>query len=249
MPHLDLHLHRAHHVRAGERAGDLNMRTVFIGFSFEQDRSLAAHVETLLDSHGIRSVTGEVLGGGALTPAVEDRIAKADAFVGLLTARTQLPNGEYTTHGWVRDELVIARLKQKPAVALVDHRVALNGAYQEHERIRFDTTEPLAAFLKLSLTISEWKRNSERLIRVRVLPDSLSRRLRDAPGCQFRITNEGKRGKWQHGELSLEIGGLFAFVRGAGENSLIELRIRRGNEVWASLAAPQWIHLRLRMGV
>ncbi len=245
---LDWATTSAHHERAWEDASQLAMRTAFIGFNFERDRALAGHVEALLESHGIRSVTGEVLGGGALTPAIVKRIAQADGFIGLLTAREPTGNGEYSTHSWVHDELVVAKTKRKPAVALVDPRVKLNGAYQEDEKITFDAADPLPAFVKLSLTISQWKADYGRLIKVRVLPESLGRRLGAARYCEYRLINDGRPGKWQRGELFNEVGGLVAYVPGTSDNSLIELRITRGDQTWASPAAPQFMHLWLKQG-
>ena len=51
---------------------------VFLAYAFrDQDRDLVADVEALFESHNVRLVTGEQLGGQALTPAVKERILES----------------------------------------------------------------------------------------------------------------------------------------------------------------------------
>ena len=84
------------------------MRTVFLSCHFgDADRDLMRQVEGLLESHGLRVITGEEPGGGPLTPAVMKRIAESDALVALMTKRNNPP--DYGgTHPWVVDDLKYA---------------------------------------------------------------------------------------------------------------------------------------------
>jgi TIR domain len=219
--------------------------TVFLAFSFQRrDEELVRRVEALLESHGVRVETGENLGGQALTPAVKKRIEDSDALVALLTRRDQLVGGGWSTHDWVRDELNHARTKRKLAIALVEAGINTGGAYQEHERIEFDPRTESVALVKLSQNIAEWKRQVGGLIKVRILPDDLSQTLASLPGgakCEARITREGKTSKWLGATLVPEPGGVYAYVRGALEDALIQLRVKVPGETWMSRSVPQWM--------
>src|SRR5713101_9048875 len=95
------------------------MKTIFLSWHFgDSDRELVRQVDGLLGSHGLRTITGEELGGGALTPEVMDLIAKSDALVALMTKRNEPPHYG-GTHPWVVDEFKHAKFLNKPAIALV----------------------------------------------------------------------------------------------------------------------------------
>jgi len=152
---------------------------IFLSHSFDPaDRPLAEIVSALLESFEIRPITGEVLGGGALTPEVMGGIDGCDGLVALLTPRQAKPDGLFSTSQWVRVELNYARARRMRAIAVVDVQVDLEaGAYQENERVNYDSASPSAAFLKLARVIGLWKREAGRLLKVRILPDTLARRL------------------------------------------------------------------------
>jgi len=229
------------------------MLKVFLGFSFDDaTRPLAAAVEGLLESHEAQVITGEDLGGGSVTQAVEARIEQAHALVALLTPDERKANGRYACKPWVHDELIIARTRQKLAIAVLDDRVEPGGAYKEHELIPFLAEAPLPAFLKLSRTIGQWKRQIGRLVRVRILPDTLAQKVADSADsnggepCESRLVAvDGVSGPWQAAPVVHEIGGTFAYVRGAQDDTRVQLRITLGNEVWQSPAANQWMDLKL----
>jgi hypothetical protein len=70
------------------------VKDVFVSFHYdERTRKLARQVEELLESHGLHAVTGDVLGGGALTAETKAQIAEADALIALLTRRELRPDG------------------------------------------------------------------------------------------------------------------------------------------------------------
>jgi hypothetical protein len=219
--------------------------TVFLAFGFQRrDEELVRRVEALLESHGVRVETGENLGGRALTPAVKKRIEACDGLVALLTRRDRIVGGGWSTHDWVRDELNHARTKRKLAIALVEAEVKSGGVYQEHERIEFDQRTEAVALIKLSLTIAEWKQQLGGLVKVRILPDELSQTLaslQDRVRCEVRITRQGRPTKWLGATLVPEPGGVYAYVRGALEDALIQLRVKVPGETWISRSVPQWM--------
>lgn len=225
------------------------MFKVFLAFSFQpEDEDLVRRVEALLESHGVQVDTGEVLGGQALTAAVKKRIDQCDALVALLTRRDKITGGGWTTHPWVRDEINYARTKKKPSIAFMDLAVKDGGAYQEHERIDYDPKKEGLALLKLSQTVGEWRQQFGHLVKIRILPESLGRKvgaLAEEVKCDGRLTRQGKTAQWTSATVVPEPGGTYAYIRGAHEDSLIQIRIRIGSETWVSPAAPQWMDARL----
>jgi hypothetical protein len=215
------------------------MRTVFLSCHFgESDRALVRQVEGLLESHNLRIVTGEELGGGALTPEVMARIEKkSDALVALMTRRNQ-PDNYCGTHPWVVDEFKHAKGHGKRAIALVSPDVTVTGAYQDHERINFDPDEPLTAFIRLSKTIGLWKSEAGRIVRAQVLPDKLANQVAIANGachCSFRLhAQDGTAGDWHEAPSRAEGDGTYIYLNGVTDDALIQVRVEVGGVVWTS---------------
>ena len=135
-------------------------------------KEVVAAIGRLLVSHGLVAVTGESLGGDALTSAVQHSITQSDALIALLTREKKLAGGnKWLPSQWGQTEITAARVKSKPAIALVERGVDLRGLYAENEHIDFDPREPLEALLQLSETIRIWKEDAGRYLLVRLLPD------------------------------------------------------------------------------
>ena len=55
------------------------METVFLSYSFrDQDRELVKYVEGIIESHGLKSVAGDVAGGNALDPEIAKMIKEGE---------------------------------------------------------------------------------------------------------------------------------------------------------------------------
>ena len=225
------------------------MKTVFLGFAYrDEDRELSSQVEQLLASHDVRVTTGERLAGAALTPAVQQRIDNSDGLVALLTRRDQLAAGGWTTHPWVQDEIVYARSKNKHAIAMVEDGVNVAGMFAPHEHIKFDRQNPLPAFLALSETIRLWKAELGRILRVRLLPDALAKRVAQGNGqtkCRHRFHYGGKYTDWKESTPYREPGGTFLFLEGVLDEYTIQIEIEDQNTSWISVNTPQWMPVQL----
>lgn len=222
---------------------------VFLAYSFrDQDRDLVAEVDQLLESHGVRVVTGEYLAGEQLTPAVQQRIESADGLIALLTRRDELANGGWTTHAWVQDELNFARNKDIHAVPVVEKGINVGGMYAENERIDYDRENPLAAFLHLSHTIALWKNDSGRLLTVQIQPDDLALQVGLANGgvqCRYRLIGGGPPSPWKVVEPFPDVGGTFIQV-GVSDNASIQLEISMQATRWVSEVTTPWPQIELK---
>jgi hypothetical protein len=225
------------------------MRTVFLSCHFgDSDRELVRQAEGLLESHGLRVITGEELGGGVLTAEVMDRIERSEALVALMTKRTEPP--DYGgTHPWVVEEFKHAKARKKPAIALVAPGVALAGANQDAEHIEYDPQNRRKAFLKLSKTIGVWKSKAGRLLKVQLLPPALADQVATANRVHivnivFMRTTERKA----NGKKSCRCrsDGTYVYLKGITEEVRIQLRVELAGTIWISRVLAQGMPVELR---
>lgn len=237
------------------------MQKVFLSSHFnaptdvdKHDTDLADQVQQLIRSHGLFAVTGDVLGGGGLTPEVMALIDESDALIALMTRRgepiSKAPD-RYDTHPWVVGEYVHARAKNKPAIALVEDGVSVGGPYGENEHIKYSRERPLEAFLKLSSTIGKWKQQAGRTIAVRLLPDQVAEVLAmatDTPECEYRCVRRGPNPPppWKRTPVFPEQGGMFIFVSGMDDNSTVQVRATVGGVVHVSPQTSQYVPVTLK---
>jgi hypothetical protein len=224
--------------------------TLFLSFHFgDSDRELVRQVEGFMGSQSIRVITGEELGGGALTPAIMERIAKSDGLVAVMTKRME-PGDNGGTHPWVVDEFKHAKSLNKRAIALVAPGVAVAGAYQDHERIDYNPQDPLKAFLKLSRTIGLWKFEAGRLLKVQLRPPEVADQIAAGNGnalCKYRlVTIDGVAGDWIPARTLSEGDGTYAYLTGVQDDSRIQLRVELAGNVWRSDVLQQWMTVELK---
>jgi hypothetical protein len=146
----------------------------------------------------------------------------------------------------VQDELNYARGKQKRAIALIETDVDVGGMYAPNEYIPFDRQNPLPAFLRLSDTVGQWKREIGRTLKVMILPPQLARTVgKGQIKCRYRFSAEGKWTPWNETEAIGEIGGTFVYLVGVRDDHTIQLEVKLPNARWQSIAAPQWVQIKL----
>jgi hypothetical protein len=228
------------------------METLFLAFAFrDPDRQLAAHVERVIASHGLRAVTGENLEGQPLSQEVKDRIDRSDGLVALLTRRED-PGAVDGTHPWVRDELNYARGRNKDAIGLVAPGVVLQGMYADRENIPLDPNAPMNALLRLSETVGRWKHRAGRPILIRVEPEEAAQLAAKENGvtCKYRVYSEGQMRKdWTVITAVEEPGGVFMYVPDLRDGERVRIEVQYGDQVWRSVAEPQWLRIALKKQV
>jgi hypothetical protein len=225
---------------------------IFLAFAFrDDDKSLVSHIDQLLASQSVQVVTGQGLGGEQLTPAVQQRIDACDGLVALLTRRDPLANNAWTTHQWVRDELAYARNAKKKGTALLETGVENAGMYQPHEFIPLDRGDLIPALLRLSDCIGLWKLELGRTVKVQLGPPALAKKAGNGAAgltCSYRLWIQGKFTPWEQVTPVPEGGGTFVYVPGVQDEHLIQIRIDEKGKVWQSLAASQWLNVKLTAG-
>jgi hypothetical protein len=232
------------------------MNRIFVAFPFKPKAGAIVNnvvdaIGRLIASHGLVPLTGESLGGDALTPAVQRRIGESDALVALFTREKQIGRrNQWMPTQWVQSEIVAARARGKPAIALVEPGVEVSGLFAEHERIDLDLKDPLDALLQLSETVRAWKEDAGRFLLVRLLPDGAAALAQnDNSRCKVRLVPpQGPAGEWDKGIIRLLPGGVFLAVPGVKESVALDVEILNadGRAVWKSGEFPQWVHVEMR---
>ncbi len=134
---------------------------IFIGFGYnDNDKWIKDLVFPLVQSFDATIVTGEDLHGQILSLEVADRIKRADGVLAFLTQRDAMTNGKFTTHQWVRDELITAINHKVPAVEIREINIdAQGGIVGDRQRIEFALDDKAKLLVELAKMLSAWRRN------------------------------------------------------------------------------------------
>jgi hypothetical protein len=229
------------------------VNTIFLAFPFRPEHEqLVRYIDRTVRSHGLLLITGEILGGGGLTPEIQKRIVQSDALVALLTREQKIEGkDEWLPSEWVLTEYISARGRNQRAIAVVEAGVKVKGAYAEHEHIDLDRTALCETLIRLSETIGIWKLEAGRSLEIRLLPEAAATiASKDTTKCEYRLVSPaGDATAWQVGRARPKPGGVFLVVQGVREDAAIEVRILEGgNPTWRSVESPQWVHVELKSG-
>ncbi|MBA3965696.1 MAG: hypothetical protein H0X47_07965 [Nitrospirales bacterium] len=216
----------------------------------ERERMLVGAVESLIESQNVRIRTGENLAGEAVTPECERRIKEADGLIALLTRRESSGNGDWSTHQFVRDELLIARNAGKMGISVVEDGVKMEGAYQNHNFIPYNSADPLPTFVKLTQAISEWIRQSGRSVKVQILPQDVVKKISNDAKVSYCLHRDGNPPQWQEVLPFTEVGAIFIQVKGVHDNAMVQLQIEHSGRIWKSLPTPiyEWMQIEIPQG-
>lgn len=82
---------------------------VFVGFGYNKhDTWIKELIIPFIQTLGCEVQTGENMQGENLSEGVISRIKESDTYIGFLTKREKMGNGNFTTHSWVISELANA---------------------------------------------------------------------------------------------------------------------------------------------
>lgn len=217
------------------------MQQVFLSFTYvphpdfvEETNALRRNVTTVIESIDLRVVTGEDLGGEALTDEIRERIEKADALVALLTPwKDKLGN---KTHApWVADEFAHASAHRKPATRIIHADLAVAGMYAAHEYIAFAPDKAADTLLQLMRTLALWKKQRGRPMEVEIAPDVAGGFDRNqVKTCEFQLFQNYQESEWRNATIWPQPGALYAYLPGVPDQAKLRLRLQHANDTWQS---------------
>src|SRR6267142_5209291 len=90
---------------------------VFVGYGYnERDNWIEERLFPILRFVGFTVVHGKDMHGSELHVEVKRRIDQSDAAIGFFTIREGQGDADFTSHIWVRDEVIYAISKDKPII-------------------------------------------------------------------------------------------------------------------------------------
>src|SRR5262249_14609234 len=136
---------------------------VFVGYGYnDRDVWIETHVFPILRCAGFTIVHGKDMHGQELQDEVKRRLDLSDAVIGFFTIREGQENADYTSHIWVRDELVYAHAKGKPVVPIRENGAKVPAALLGNPQyISLDQGDRLACVAELMTALG--RRNIRRI--------------------------------------------------------------------------------------
>jgi hypothetical protein len=222
---------------------------VFVGFGYnDRDRWIEDQVFPILRGMGFAVVDGKDIHGEILQPQIKLRIEQSDAVIGFFTIREDSCQAEFTSHIWVRDEMVYAAAKIKPIIPVKeDGCLVPEGILGNRQYIRLNQNNRLACVVELVRALEH--RNIRRL-RLDAETDELRRNIlqwRRSPGfvIQYRTQDEsGLESIFRDGRLEMVDQGFFLNVSEVPGRALVEVKGALSGETkfesgWVSADAVQ----------
>lgn len=217
------------------------MQQVFLSYTYNPHPDFTAdgadllrRVSTVIESMDLRIVTGEDLAGQGLTPAVQDRIARADALVALLMPWKDSA-GNQVAPPWVIDEFAYARGLGKRSIRVLHPTVVAAGMFAAHEYIAFEPGNVADVLLKLMKTLALWKRESGRPMEIEIALDAAGRPFDpNNVRCEFQLFRNYEESNWLPAKIWPQPGALYAYLPGVPDQAKLRLRLQRDTELWQS---------------
>ena len=186
--------------------------------------------------------------GIELQGEVKRRLDQSDAAIGFFTIRDGQGDADFTSHIWVRDEMVHAISKEKPIIVIKEKGVKVpDGLLENRQYIQLDQSDRLACVAELLEALGH--RNMRR-VRIDPSEDALRANLwrwRNMPGfaVRYRTQNsEGIESGFRNGRLELVDQGFYLNLTEIPSKAYIEVEGLLNGEVkfgsgWVSADAVQ----------
>jgi hypothetical protein len=175
---------------------------IFVGYGYNpRDAWIDDFVGRLIASFGDAMVSGKEIYGGNLDAGVRAEIEASDALIGFTTRRDPAAaTGTWTTHQWVRDELLTAAGAQPPIpfVEVRETQVEVQGGMLANQaRITYDEAQRDRCLVEIAAAIGRWHRQAaaSSSFLLELLPDDFSKEihplLQDPDlRCVYRVLKE-----------------------------------------------------------
>jgi hypothetical protein len=209
---------------------------VFVGYGYnERDKWIEDHVFPVLECMGFVVVHGKDMHGQILQPEVDFRIDQSDAVVGFFTEREGQGTADFTSHIWVRDEILHALLKNKPVVLIREDTAKVpEGMIGNRQYIILRQNDRLACVAELVRALG---RKNIRRIRLEPQSDELRQdlfRLQRTPGFEIRYQTQDENGmesQYKQGRLEIFRQGFYLNAMDVPHNAYVAVEGVLGTEV------------------
>jgi hypothetical protein len=222
---------------------------IFLSYSFRYGHDLTRAVDRLISSQeGTPPITGRNLAGQPVDAAVQDKIIQSDALISLVLKNPNQQPGEAPWSQAVNQEYDFAKNRHMRSIAVVEDGLAFQGMSPK-EYIPYNPANPTESILRISETITEWRRAIGQEMRVQILPKALADKLDNntALKCSHRYWDKDISTPWKEVQHISEDEGTFIWLRGVSPFHKVELRVMDQQKVvWQMKARVPWPMLQLK---
>jgi hypothetical protein len=212
---------------------------IFVGYGYnDRDRWVERLVFPLIKAFGDEVVDGKELFGQQISEAVRSKIDDSDALIGFTTRRDQGPDGTWTTHQWVHDELVHALGRRIPRVEVREVGVqGQDGMLGGLQRIPYAEAERDLLLVELARAISKWHERGR--IRMQLSPQELVAELWPllrSPDlrCTYRFLVGDEESPPLPAVIRKINQGLFLVAKDVPREALIQVQVEHRSIFWTS---------------
>lgn len=214
---------------------------IFVGFGYNpRDAWIKEIVFPVMESFDAEIVSGEELHGLVLADGVKRNINESDALLAFFTPREEKANGKFTTHDWVRDELLYALNTGKEAIPIVESKVDWNdGMAGNRQRLAFAEEGKDKLLVELTKILAKWRKSYANK-RLRFLPPELNSEVRPLLSKgKVKCTYRYMIGSWESPEMEAplrKIGGSLCvdITNLPSSNGMVQVKVWADQAVWSS---------------
>jgi hypothetical protein len=227
---------------------------VFVGFGYNaRDSWIEEQVIPILRCVGFTVVHGKGMEGQVLHPEVMRRLDQSEAAIGFFTIRDGQGDADFTSHIWVRDELVYAVSQKIPVIPIRENDVKVpEGLLGNRQYIPLDQNDRLRCLHQLLLALGQ---QQSRRVRLDPSDDTLGANLwkwwkgrgQSRFVIQYRTRNpEGLESNFRSGRLEVFENAFYLNLLEVSNGTLVEVEGRLNDNLefgsgWVSADAVQII--------
>lgn len=155
---------------------------IFVGYGYNsRDLWIESLVFRLIDAFGDSVESGKEIFGQNLDEGVKAKIAECDALIGFTTRREQIGTSDaWTTHQWVRDELLTAANAARP-IPFVEVRETQvqepGGMLAGRARINYNEANRALCLVEIAEAIGRWHQQPASFD-IELMPEDFTREVR-----------------------------------------------------------------------
>jgi hypothetical protein len=222
---------------------------IFVGYGYnDRDTWVKELAFPLIMAVHCEPVDGKEIYGQRLDDGVRNEIRGCAGLLGFSTRRERLQNGNWTTHQWVKDELLTA---DQVGLRFVEIREAgvdpQEGMLGNVARISYDEARRDRCLVEIAIVLKQWTDRHEKPYEIYLMPEAftqaVARRLKDPElRCIYRVWENDKAAP--EDEIETKIwpfkGGLAIRTAPIRRDALIQVEVWNGRAelLWTSVWQP-----------